>query len=532
MKQEIIILVAVLLFLGSFAVSPNYITSAKSDNLEYYELPDETVKIFNYSGNDTKVTIPETIKGKKVSSITEKSIGYKTDKNGKKRAIEDFLIKGYYGSVAYKYAKQEGFLFSCLHHFKTTVLIAPTYSQKGKCKYTCKCGHEEIKEVPYKTIPQLKLNSAKPDGEGIALSWIEIKGVKYYNIYRSNGGEFSLINTVDGNNYLDTQVDSGKYTYYIAGTAGENEGEKGVSPTEVNYLKSPDIELTSEKNGVQIKWEAVNNAQKYIIYKKDSNGEFKKISETNKLSFVDTDVQKQSQYHYTVTSIFKDKKESSKSFVGKALIYGRLSKIAYLTFDDGPSNNTKKILKILKKYNAKATFFVTGNDKIEYMKDITDAGHTIALHTYTHDYKKIYSSTSAYFNDLNKIHNLVLKKTGIDARIIRFPGGASNTVSANYSKGIMSKLTKMVENQGYKYFDWNVDSGDASGNNIDPNRIIRNVKVNSKGVDRCVVLMHDTLAKSTTVQALDKICKFYESNGYEFAGLTTTSLTCHQKVNN
>ena len=125
-----------------------------------------------------------------------------------------------------------------------------------------------------------------------------------------------------------------------------------------------------------------------------------------------------------------------------------------------------------------------------------------------------------------------MKKTGIDARIIRFPGGASNTVSANYSKGIMSKLTKMVENQGYKYFDWNVDSGDASGNNIDPNRIIRNVKVNSKGVDRCVVLMHDTLAKSTTVQALDKICKFYKSNGYEFAGLTTTSLTCHQKVNN
>lgn len=532
MKQAIIILVAIALFIGSFAISPSFITSASSNNLEYYELPDETVKIFNYKGNDNKVTIPETINGKKVSSISDKSIGYKTDENGKKRSIEDFLIKGYYNSAAYKYAKQEGILFSCLHHFKITVLTAPSYSQKGKSKYSCDCGYEQVREVPYKTIPKLKLISAKPDGEGIALSWIEIDGIKDYSVYRSQGGEFSLVNTTDRNSYLDDQVDSGNYTYYVTGKAGENEGEKGVSPIKVKYLKSPDISLDSVSKGVLIKWDAVKNALKYIIYKKDSNGKFEKLTETDKLSFVDTSVQKQSEYTYTVTSVFKKGKESSKSFTGKSLVYGRMSKIAYLTFDDGPSKNTKKILKILKKYNAKATFFVTGNDKIEYMKDITDAGHTIALHTYTHNYQKIYSSTSAYFNDLNKIHNLVLKKTGIDARIIRFPGGASNTVSANYSKGIMSKLTKMVENQGYKYFDWNVDSGDASGNNIDPNRIIRNVKVNSKGVDRCVVLMHDTLAKSTTVQALDKICKFYKSNGYEFAGLNEKSLPCHQKVNN
>ncbi len=532
MKQAIIILVAVAMFIGAFAISPQFITSAKSDNLEYYELPDGTLKIFNYNGNDTKVTIPQTINGKKVSSIADKSIGYKTDKNGKKQLINDFLIKGYYGTASYKYAKQEGILFSCYHHFKVTVVKEPTYSSKGESKYTCKCGYEELRETSYKTIPDLELISAKADGEGISLSWIEIDEIKNYGIYRSNGGEFSLINTETGNSYFDDQIDSGTYTYYITGVAGKNEGKKGVSPIRVKYFKSPKITLDSANNGISIKWSAVKSAVKYNIYKKDADGVFQKIKELKETSFLDTDVQKQSEYCYTVTSVDSKRNESAKSLAGKSLIYGRLSKIVYLTFDDGPSKNTKKIIKILKKYNAKATFFVTGNDKIEYMKDITDSGHTIALHTYTHNYKKIYSSVSAYFKDLNKIHALVLKKTGVDTKIIRFPGGASNTISAKYSHGIMSKLTKSVEEKGYKYFDWNVDSGDASGNNIDPKKLIRNVKINSKGIDRCVVLMHDTLAKSTTVEALDKICKFYKSNGYEFAGLTTKSLPCHQKINN
>ena len=106
-------------------------------------------------------------------------------------------------------------------------------------------------------------------------------------------------------------------------------------------------------------------------------------------------------------------------------------KVVYLTFDDGPSENTKKIMDILAKYNAKATFFVTGrNQKYNYLiKDAYNAGHTIGLHTYSHDYQTVYSSVEAYFDDLNKVGQMVKNEIGFVPHYIRFPGGSSNTVS-------------------------------------------------------------------------------------------------------
>ena len=207
-------------------------------------------------------------------------------------------------------------------------------------------------------------------------------------------------------------------------------------------------------------------------------------------------------------------------------------KVCYLTFDDGPSENTLKIINILKKYNVTATFFVTGNGTNSYMKNITESGNTIALHTYSHDYKKIYSSSKAYFEDLNKIKELVKKETGVESNIIRFPGGSSNTVSRQYCKGIMSTITKEVEKQGYYYFDWNVDSTDASGNNVAASKLINNIKTYSKGINNVVVLMHDTGSKNTTVEALPKIIEYYKSQGYVIKGLSEDSKTCHHGVNN
>ena len=207
-------------------------------------------------------------------------------------------------------------------------------------------------------------------------------------------------------------------------------------------------------------------------------------------------------------------------------------KVCYLTFDDGPSQNTLKIIDILKKYGVTATFFVTGNGTNSYMKKITESGNTIALHTYSHDYKKIYSSTKAYFEDLNKIKELVKKETGVESNIIRFPGGSSNTISRQYCKGIMSTITKEVEKQGYYYFDWNVDSTDASGNNVAASKLINNIKTYSKGINNVVVLMHDTGSKNTTVEALPKIIEYYKSQGYVIKGLSEDSKTCHHGVNN
>ena len=127
-------------------------------------------------------------------------------------------------------------------------------------------------------------------------------------------------------------------------------------------------------------------------------------------------------------------------------------KIVYLTFDDGPSANTQKILEILDRYNAKATFFVTGtNQNYNYLiKEAYDKGHTIGLHTYSHDYKTVYSSVDAYFDDLTKVGNMVKDLIGFTPKYIRFPGGSSNTVSRKYTPGILTTLSKEVINRGYQ----------------------------------------------------------------------------------
>lgn len=208
------------------------------------------------------------------------------------------------------------------------------------------------------------------------------------------------------------------------------------------------------------------------------------------------------------------------------------SKIAYLTFDDGPSENTLKILKVLKKYNIKATFFVTAQnlDKADYMKNIVADGHTIALHTYSHNYGKIYKSTDAYFADLQKIHDLVKEKTGVDTRVIRFPGGSSNTISEKYCKGIMTKLTEMTVDKGYSYFDWNCDSSDAEYKNDTghgrPVKDLVSSTISSAGSKKHIcVLMHDTAAKKTTADALPGIIEGLKKKGYCFDKLTVNTPT-------
>ena len=204
----------------------------------------------------------------------------------------------------------------------------------------------------------------------------------------------------------------------------------------------------------------------------------------------------------------------------------------YLTFDDGPSENTKKIMDILAKYDAKATFFVTGrNQDYNYLiKDAYNAGHTIALHTYSHEYSTVYASVDAYFDDLNKVGQMVKKEIGFVPHYIRFPGGSSNTVSRRYCQGIMSTLTKEVVEKGYQYYDWNGDSTDASGNHVAVDKLIRNGT--SCHDNNVMILCHDTQAKDTTVQALPAIIEHYKNLGYTFKGIDDATYAPHQSVNN
>ncbi len=203
--------------------------------------------------------------------------------------------------------------------------------------------------------------------------------------------------------------------------------------------------------------------------------------------------------------------------------------VIYLTFDDGPTSHTLRLLDILAKYDVKVTFFVVGSMDMSVLKKIAADGHSIALHSNTHDYASIYASEEAFFNDLETLRQKVYDACGVDTMLMRFPGGSSNTISKNYCKGIMTTLTKAVEERGYTYFDWNVSSGDAGGADT-ADEVYNNVISGIKGKKASVVLQHDIHGFS--VDAVERIIQWGLANGYTFAPLSSTSPTAHHPVNN
>ena len=156
---------------------------------------------------------------------------------------------------------------------------------------------------------------------------------------------------------------------------------------------------------------------------------------------------------YQLTYSIKDK-SGNKSEITRTVIVSRKTdpesgtlKIGaiYLTFDDGPNpGTTSQILDILKEEGVKATFFVTANGPDNLLKREFDEGHSIALHTATHDYSYVYRSEENYFEDLKRVSDRVKRVTGKETKLIRFPGGSSNTVSRHYNQGIMTRLTTEV----------------------------------------------------------------------------------------
>ena len=203
----------------------------------------------------------------------------------------------------------------------------------------------------------------------------------------------------------------------------------------------------------------------------------------------------------------------------------------YLTFDDGPSAYTSQLLDILDRYGVKVTFFVTSAyPSYAYnIKRAYEAGHTIAIHSLTHNYAKIYSSDQAYWDDFNAMQDIVYQQTGTRPIMFRFPGGSSNTVSWNYSEGIMTRLAQQSREKGYVYFDWNVSSGEA-GETTSTAVVYQNVIDGISRFNTSVVLCHDT--HDYTVNAVEDIILWCRNHGYSIKPLTPNSFTAHHGINN
>jgi len=239
---------------------------------------------------------------------------------------------------------------------------------------------------------------------------------------------------------------------------------------------------------------------------------------------------------YSVEDLNKNKKTITRvvTVTNEVVTSPAIKGAIYLTFDDGPSATiTPKLLDILKEKDVKATFFVINHSSnLDYLiKRAYDEGHTVALHSMTHNYAKIYSSTDAYFSDLQQISDKVERITGNKSMIIRFPGGGSNTVSRHYSKGIMRTLTNEVLNRGYHYFDWNVSSGDAGDVNTSEavyNNVTRGLSKNRANI----VLMHDFENNYKTLNAISDIIDYGKENGYQFLAIDMSTALVRHSVNN
>lgn len=224
-----------------------------------------------------------------------------------------------------------------------------------------------------------------------------------------------------------------------------------------------------------------------------------------------------------------------KRYVKVYSLTGQSSGRLYLTFDDGPSSYvTPEILDILAAHGAKATFFCL--DYASYDQHLIARmireGHTVGIHGFSHDYASIYVSDEAFMENIYRLRDKLKADFGYEATLIRFPGGSSNTVSSAYNTGIMSRLVKRVEQEGFTYFDWDVSSGDANPTGLSAEEIYRNVVSRLQPGGEHVVLMHDSAGKHTTAAALQDIIRYAQGNGYAICALTADAPTMHHGVQN
>lgn len=185
-------------------------------------------------------------------------------------------------------------------------------------------------------------------------------------------------------------------------------------------------------------------------------------------------------------------------------------KIVYLTFDDGPSKLTDEVLAILKKEDVLATFFVLGEHakhSPEIIHRVFDAGHAIGNHTFDHKYDELYRGFTQFWGQIKATEEVIREITGIRPELVRAPGGTYGHFDETYFK--------LLEQGGYKVFDWNVDSGDSKRRGVPASEIVNNV-TSSKLKDEMIVLMHDGTGHAETVKALPEIIRFYKKHGYTF----------------
>lgn len=378
---------------------------------------------------------------------------------------------------------------------------------------------------PFKTTKEMKIKIVDKESPVITLKGDnEVKLCKIDD-YKEEGYEAK--DNIDGD-ITDrvTVTKTNDYVYYKVADSYGNETSIGRrviieddDAPEIKLLGSKEIYLPLNTNYEEAGYTATDNCLGDIT---------DKVEVTNNIDNTKTGT-------YTVTYKVSDNKNET---VVKRTVYvvsdSNTKGVIYLTFDDGPGAYTNQILDILKKYDIKATFFVTnGGSDNDILREFNE-GHTVGLHTASHNYD-IYKSVDTYFDDLNKVQDRVTRITGTRAKYIRFPGGSSNTISRSRCKGIMTILAQKVMEEGYRYYDWNSlveDAGACASRKVtDKNACVLKYFKNTISYNKInVVLLHDI--KSYTANSLENMILYAKNQGYIFKALDDEAPQIHQHINN
>lgn len=338
---------------------------------------------------------------------------------------------------------------------------------------------------------------------------------------------YSAYDNVDGDitDKVEVEVRNSKVYYSVVDSSGNKRTK--IRNIEYEDNEKPTINLVGGDTVYVYK----NQEYKDRGYTASDNCDGDITDKVNVINNVDTNKDGEYNISYSVVDTFGNKNTISR----KVIVYSDISKIPkngkviYLTFDDGPGCYTESILNVLNEYNVKATFFVT-NQFSSYqnlIKKEYENGHSIAVHTYSHNYGKIYESVDNYVDDFNQMNQIIFEQTGTYTKMFRFPGGSSNTIS-RFNKGVVSDIAKTMIDKGYIYFDWNIDSTDTKYK--DSEKIYQNVIDEIEKHDNSVVLMHDI--KKANIESVRKIINYGLENGYTFLGLDESSPEVHHHINN
>lgn len=236
-----------------------------------------------------------------------------------------------------------------------------------------------------------------------------------------------------------------------------------------------------------------------------------------------TDIMPNGNIIYAADSYAVSADEVEKMLEGKA---SNNDKEIFLTFDDGPSENTREILKILKEKDVHATFFDIGSalkdnkENQELLKQEIDQGNAVAGHSFSHNYKTLYPGNSVdvnkFMNELNETNEIMKSVLGknFNARVIRMPGGYMSR--RYYRDPNLKALDEAFAKDNIVSIDWDAETGDATGRHYTVEQYVQNSAKNINTLNHVILLMHDAAAKKETVQALPAIIKFYKEHGYAF----------------